>query len=247
MPTVSAPSSRAIWATIGAAPVPVPPPAPAAMNTMSEPRSMALMRSYSSRAAWRPSSGFDPDPRPRVMRSPMCSVWSAADCCRDCRSVLMAMNSTPAISASTMRLTALTPAPPTPTTRSTGVPTAGAGAKLSAMRSGRAYTSWTGGCGARGAGARSSTLSGMSDENALRRRSWGDGTCRLTGASRGEGSRSEGCGCGRRSGSGSGSAAGLCVSADGAPSPSGASSSAVLRNRAASGPSRMLARLPVGI
>ena len=42
IPTVSAPSSRAIWATIGAAPVPVPPPAPAAMNTMSEPRSMRL-------------------------------------------------------------------------------------------------------------------------------------------------------------------------------------------------------------
>ena len=39
MPTVSAPSERAICATIGAAPVPVPPPSPAATNTMSEPRS----------------------------------------------------------------------------------------------------------------------------------------------------------------------------------------------------------------
>ncbi len=39
MPTVSAPRSRAIFATTGAAPVPVPPPSPAATNTMSEPRS----------------------------------------------------------------------------------------------------------------------------------------------------------------------------------------------------------------
>ena len=33
----------------------------------------------------------------------------------------MAMNSTPSTCASTMRLTALTPAPPTPTTRRTGL------------------------------------------------------------------------------------------------------------------------------
>ena len=38
MPTVSAPSSRAIVATTGAAPVPVPPPSPAVTNTMSLPR-----------------------------------------------------------------------------------------------------------------------------------------------------------------------------------------------------------------
>ena len=45
MPTVSAPSSRAMRATIGAAPVPVPPPSPAVMNTMSAPLSSDLMRS----------------------------------------------------------------------------------------------------------------------------------------------------------------------------------------------------------
>ena len=45
MPTVSAPSSRAMRATTGAAPVPVPPPSPAVMKTMSEPLSSALMRS----------------------------------------------------------------------------------------------------------------------------------------------------------------------------------------------------------
>ena len=47
MPTVSAPTSRAIRATTGAAPVPVPPPEPAATNTMSEPFSRLLMRSSS--------------------------------------------------------------------------------------------------------------------------------------------------------------------------------------------------------
>ena len=42
MPTVRAPISRAMRATIGAAPVPVPPPEPAVMNTMSEPLSRDL-------------------------------------------------------------------------------------------------------------------------------------------------------------------------------------------------------------
>ena len=48
MPTVSAPTSREMRATTGAAPVPVPPPAPAVMNTMSAPLSRALIWSYSS-------------------------------------------------------------------------------------------------------------------------------------------------------------------------------------------------------
>ena len=43
MPTVSAPSSRAIRATTGAAPEPVPPPSPAVTKTMSEPRSVRLI------------------------------------------------------------------------------------------------------------------------------------------------------------------------------------------------------------
>ena len=54
------------------------------------------------------------------MPLPRWTVTSAVDCCSDCRSVLTAMNSTPGIPASTMRLIALTPAPPTPTTRITG-------------------------------------------------------------------------------------------------------------------------------
>ena len=124
-------------ATIGAAPVPVPPPAPAVMKIMSEPLSRALMRSYSSIAAWRPRSGLEPEPSPRVTVAPMCRVMSAVDCCSDCRSVLMARNSTPSTSASTMRLTALTPAPPTPTTRSTGLP-AGRATPKAGGESGRA-------------------------------------------------------------------------------------------------------------
>ena len=142
IPTVSAPSSREIWATIGAAPVPVPPPAPAAMNTMSDPRSIALIRSCSSTADRRPRSGSEPDPSPRVIESPMWSVSCAADCWSDCKSVLTARNSTPSISASTIRLTALTPAPPTPTTRIAGARLPRSwGANESATRSGRAYGS----------------------------------------------------------------------------------------------------------
>ena len=45
IPTVSAPSSRAMRATTGAPPVPVPPPWPAVMKTMSAPLSSALIRS----------------------------------------------------------------------------------------------------------------------------------------------------------------------------------------------------------
>ena len=90
---------------------------------MSEPLSSALILSYSSIADWRPSSGFEPEPSPRVTSAPMCSVTWAAHCWRDWRSVLTPMNSTPSIWASTIRFTALTPAPPTPTTRMTGAPT----------------------------------------------------------------------------------------------------------------------------
>ena len=67
------------------------------------------MRSSSAIAAAWPTSGSEPEPRPRVICPPMCSVTSAALCCSDCRSVLTAMNSTPATPASIMRLTALTP------------------------------------------------------------------------------------------------------------------------------------------
>ena len=84
---------------------------------------------------------------------------------------MIAMNSTPSTSASTMRLTALTPAPPTPTTRRTGA--AGERARRrtgAARRSARRAR----GPGRRAAG-RSMMFSGMSAENAWRRRSCGDG------------------------------------------------------------------------
>src|SRR3954447_9504806 len=258
MPTVSAPSSRAMRATIGAAPVPVPPPAPAAMKTMSEPLSSALMRSYSSIADMRPRSGFEPAPSPRVTCGPMCSVTSAVDCCSDCRSVLTARNSTPSTWASTMRLTAFTPAPPTPTTRSTGCPTGLAVPHGVGSSATREYGSRPGSC--RGAGGWR-MLSGMSALKAWRRRSCGVGTCGSGAGGASGGAPSEGCGwpvsrgCG---GGGSGARRSCAAGVDGAgtrpSSAAGAAGSAgsaaacsVLRNRSASGPSRMLARLPLAI
>ena len=117
MPTVSAPiSSRAISAMIGAAPVPVPPPSPAVTNTMSASASASRISARLSSAAWQPTSGFAPAPRPRVSSSPMWIVLSASDMSRACRSVFTAMNSTPRTPASTMRFTAFVPPPPTPTT-----------------------------------------------------------------------------------------------------------------------------------
>ena len=64
----------------------------------------------------RPTSGSDPAPSPRVSWRPMSSFTSASESSSDCASVLMAMNSTPLSPASIMRLTALQPPPPTPTT-----------------------------------------------------------------------------------------------------------------------------------
>ena len=116
MPTVSAPSSRAIRATIGAAPEPVPPPSPAATKTMSAPRSSCLSSSYASSAARRPTSGSAPEPRPCVSSRPMW-IFNGASLVRSAwMSVLTARNSTWLIPASIMRLTALRPAPPTPMT-----------------------------------------------------------------------------------------------------------------------------------
>jgi hypothetical protein len=88
-PTVRQPSSRAICAMTGAAPVPVPPPMPAVMKTMSAPGDDLLdARVTSSRAALRPRSGSAPAPRPRVMFCPMCSFVGAAFALRAWASVL---------------------------------------------------------------------------------------------------------------------------------------------------------------
>ncbi|MDR6140346.1 hypothetical protein QE438_003650 [Pseudoxanthomonas sp. SORGH_AS 997] len=103
-------------ATTGAAPVPVPPPMPAVMNTMSAPVSASMMRSRSSSAAWRPTSGLAPAPRPLVTLPPSCSCCLAPQFLIACESVLAVMNSTPSTLLATMCATALPPPPPTPMT-----------------------------------------------------------------------------------------------------------------------------------
>ena len=116
MPMVSAPAALATSATTGPPPVPVPPPSPSVMKTMSEPFSTSSISSRWSSAACRPISGSEPAPRPRVISRPMSSFTSASLPSSDCASVLTAMNSTPFRPASIIRLTALQPPPPTPTT-----------------------------------------------------------------------------------------------------------------------------------
>src|SRR5437016_4105736 len=107
--TVSALSSRATLAMIGAAPVPVPPPIPAVTKTMSAPTSASRICSASCNAAWRPISGFAPAPSPFC---PMRTLVGALEIPNACMSVLTAMNSTPTTPAAIMELTALQPPPP---------------------------------------------------------------------------------------------------------------------------------------
>src|SRR6185312_16260367 len=115
-PMVSAPMDLAMRATTGAPPVPVPPPSPAVTKTMSAPASASSISSAWSSAARRPTSGSAPAPSPRVSSRPTSSLTSASLISSAWASVLMAMNSTPRSPSSIMRLTALTPPPPTPTT-----------------------------------------------------------------------------------------------------------------------------------
>ena len=110
------PISFAIRAITGAAPVPVPPPIPAVTNTISAPLRACASSSWLSSAAFSPISGFAPAPSPLVSFSPICIAVDALQNCSACLSVLIPINSTPAISSSIIRLTALLPAPPTPTT-----------------------------------------------------------------------------------------------------------------------------------
>ena len=79
IPTVNAPSSFAIFANIGAAPVPVPPPSPVVINTISLPL-MASRISFSfSWAARLPISGFAPAPRPLVTSRPRTILFSTGE------------------------------------------------------------------------------------------------------------------------------------------------------------------------
>ncbi len=115
-PTVRIPISFASLATIGAAPVPVPPPIPQVTKTISAPFSAAAISSLLSSAAFSPISGLAPAPKPFVSFSPICKSFGALHNCKACLSVLMPINSTPVILSSTILLTALLPAPPTPIT-----------------------------------------------------------------------------------------------------------------------------------
>ncbi|MNQ98967.1 hypothetical protein D3C85_1146870 [compost metagenome] len=115
------PISLATSAMTGAAPVPVPPPMPVVMKTMSAPCSTSEMRSRSSIAAWRPTSGFAPAPRPLVTPGPSCSTVRAPMFFSAWASVLAQMNSTPSMLLFAMWLTALPPPPPTPITLITAV------------------------------------------------------------------------------------------------------------------------------
>ena len=113
---VSAPVSRATSATIGAPPVPVPPPRQAVTKTISAPRSASARASRDSSAARRPLSGSLPAPSPLVSRSPMRTLTSAGHPSSAWRSVFTATYCTPGSRAEIMRVTALEPPPPTPTT-----------------------------------------------------------------------------------------------------------------------------------
>ncbi len=113
---VRAPTSFAISATTGAAPVPVPPPIPAAINTMSQPFKRSYRSSRDSCAASRPMEGSPPTPRPRARRSPILTFSGTSRCIRCCASVFIATYSTPGILCLYILVTALDPPPPTPMT-----------------------------------------------------------------------------------------------------------------------------------
>ena len=83
---------------------------------MSAPRTASFSSSRLSSAAAEPTRGSAPAPSPFVMVPPMCTFTSASDIESAWASVFTAMNSTPRTPASIMRLTALVPPPPTPTT-----------------------------------------------------------------------------------------------------------------------------------
>ena len=115
-PTVRIPCSFAIFATTGAAPVPVPPPIPQVTNTMSAPFTAEESSSILSSAAFSPISGCAPAPSPFVSFSPIWIKVGALQSVSACLSVLIPINSTPPIFSSIILFTALLPAPPTPMT-----------------------------------------------------------------------------------------------------------------------------------
>src|SRR5918996_1725046 len=254
IPTVSAPSSRAARATTGAAPLPVPPPSPAVTKTMSEPRSACLIWSCISSAARRPTSGSAPEPRPCVSSRPTWSLTGASESWSCCVSVLRATNSTCVIPASIMRLTALRPAPPTPTTRMT--------ARYEVLSRGTAYSSRGAGSGigsrklfggsygfsgAAGAVARAGSASAAgAGSRFFARFGFASGAAAAAGSSASamkSGTCSTVFSCGSSGGTtGSGCAASAAVCSGVFPCSFCRCAASVARKSSASGPSRMLAR-----
>ena len=116
IPTVRMPSSLAICAITGAAPVPVPPPIPAVINTRSAPFKTSVIEVLLSSADFLPTSGIPPAPFPPVNLSPICKRFGAFEIKSACLSVLIATNSAEETLASIILLTALFPPPPTPST-----------------------------------------------------------------------------------------------------------------------------------
>jgi hypothetical protein len=88
---------------------------------MSHPSISSMMRSRSSIAACRPTSGLAPAPSPFVMLQPICSEVFTCECLSACASVFTQMNSTPSMPHFAMWDTALPPPPPTPITLITAV------------------------------------------------------------------------------------------------------------------------------
>mmetsp|Transcript_7041 Transcript_7041/g.17479 ORF Transcript_7041/g.17479 Transcript_7041/m.17479 type:complete len:269 (-) Transcript_7041:349-1155(-) len=115
-PTVRHPSSRAISARTGEAPLPVPPPIPAVMKTMSLPWQICWISLKFSWALSFPTAGTPPAPRPRVTCLPMFSTLGARDLARAWASVFTAQKETPSMRVWIMRFTALPPPPPMPST-----------------------------------------------------------------------------------------------------------------------------------
>ena len=77
--TVKTPRSRAILATVGAAPVPVPPPIPEVIKSMSAFPIAAAISSLLSSAACLPIAGSAPAPRPLVRFAPSLMTFSGGN------------------------------------------------------------------------------------------------------------------------------------------------------------------------
>lgn len=105
-PTVRAPSSFAISATIGAAHVPVPQPSPQVINTISAPSRCCLISSRLSSAAFFQTSGLLHAPSHPVIIFPRLIFVSASELYIACTSVFITIKSTPSSPHSIIRFTA---------------------------------------------------------------------------------------------------------------------------------------------